>query len=215
MTVTSTAWTRGPATAALFLAALLASSCGDVVRDSRSPSQLLIVSLQGSSGATPDQFGSTVLSDVVTNVKETIGSTTIKVPTIFNDLGQATFRVQLRDPGQPGLAAAPSAINAVTISQYHVTYRRSDGRNIPGVDVPYGFDGAITLTVSGGADASAGFDLVRHAAKEEAPLRALATSPSFIATIADITFYGKDQAGNTLSASGSISVTFGNFGDPE
>ena len=214
MTVTSS-WTRGPATAALLLAAGLSTGCGSVVRDSHSPSQLLIVSLQGAAGATPDELGSTLLSDVITNVKETVGSTTVKVPTIFNDLGQARFRVQLRDPGQPGLPSAPSAINSVTITQYHVGYRRSDGRNTPGVDVPYGFDGAITLTVSGGADASAGFDLVRHVAKEEMPLRALVNNPSFIATIADVTFYGKDQAGNTVSASGSISVTFGNFGDPE
>ena len=214
MTLTSS-WTRGPATAALLLAAVVSSGCGDLVRNSHSPSQLIIMNLQGASGATPDLLGSTVLSDVITNVKETVGSTEVKVPTIFNDVGQVTFRVQLRDPGQPGLPATPSAVNAITITQYHVTYRRSDGRNTPGVDVPYGFDGAITLTVSGIADASAGFDLVRHAAKEEAPLRALVTSPSFIATIADVTFYGKDQAGNTVSVSGSLSVTFGNFGDPE
>ena len=214
MTVTSS-WTRGPATAALLLAAVLSSSCGDVARDSHSPSQLIIMNLQGASGATPEIMGSTVLSDVITNVKETSGATTVKVPTIFNDLGQVTFRVQLKDPGQPGLPASPSGINAVTITQYHVNYRRSDGRNTPGVDVPYPFDGAITVTVPGGTDIAAGFDLVRHAAKEEAPLRALVTNPAFIATIADVTFYAKDQAGNTLSASGSISVTFGNFGDPE
>src|SRR5262245_10127428 len=193
MTVTSTTWTRVSA-AALVAAGLLSASCGDVVRDSRSPSQLIIINLQGASGAKPDDMGSTVLSDVITNVKETGGSTTIKVPTIFNDVGEVTFGVQLRDPGQPGFPAAPSTINAVTISQYHVAFRRSDGRNIPGVDVPYGFDGAITITVPGGGNAKAGFDLVRHAAKEEAPLRALVTSPQFIATIADITFYGREQA---------------------
>jgi hypothetical protein len=201
--------------AALLLAAVLSSSCDSVVTDSHSPSHLLIVGPQAASGATPDILGSTLRSDVVTNVRETVGSTPVKVPTIFNDLGHVTFRVQLRDPGQPGLPASPSAINSVTVNQYRVTYRRSDGRNTPGVDVPYAFDGAITVTISGGSDAKADFDLVRHAAKEEAPLIGLVTSPNIITTIADVTFYGRDQAGNTVSASGSISVTFGNFGDPE
>jgi len=30
-----------------------------------------------------------------------------------------------------------------------------------------------------------------------------------------VTFYGHDQAGNDISATGSIGVEFGNFGDPE
>ena len=55
-------------------------------------------------------------------------------------------------------------------------YIRADGRNTPGVDVPYGFDGALTATVSGST--TVGFELVRHIAKEEAPLaRAGATTP--------------------------------------
>jgi len=50
---------------------------------------------------------------------------------------------------------------------------------------------------------------------KEAPLRALATNPDIISTIADVTFYGHDQAGNDVSATGSITVDFGNFGDPQ
>ena len=37
---------------------------------------------------------------------------------------------------------------------------------------------------------------------------------SIIATIAEVTFYGHDQAGNDLSATGTIGVNFGNFADP-
>jgi hypothetical protein len=36
-----------------------------------------------------------------------------------------------------------------------------------------------------------------------------------ISTIADVTFYGRDQAGNDVSATGSIGIDFGNFGDPQ
>jgi hypothetical protein len=30
-----------------------------------------------------------------------------------------------------------------------------------------------------------------------------------------VTFFGRDQAGNDLSVTGSIGVQFGNFADPE
>jgi hypothetical protein len=95
-----------------------------------------------------------------------------------------------------------------------VVYRRADGRNTPGVDVPFSFDSGVTVTVDrdGG---STGFQLVRNSAKQEAPLRALVANPDIISTIAEVTFYGRDQAGNDVSATGLIGVDFGNFGDPQ
>jgi hypothetical protein len=36
-----------------------------------------------------------------------------------------------------------------------------------------------------------------------------------ISTIADITFYGRDQVGNDVSITGSISVNFSDWGDPD
>ena len=54
---------------------------------------------------------------------------------------------------------------------------RADGRNTPGVDVPYGFDGAFTVDGRRGETATAAFTLVRHIAKQEAPLGALARQP--------------------------------------
>ena len=188
-------------------AALGAAGCGEFVRESRSPSQLVIVSFEGASGAEPEEFGNTVHSDVVTVVDD--------VPTIFNDLGQVTFRLMLRDQGIPGVAATPSPVNEVTINRYRVQYRRSDGRNAGGVDVPHAFDSAVTITIPADGTASAGFDIVRHVAKTEAPLATLRSGETFINTIAEVTFYGRDQAGNELSVSGSIGITFGNFGDPE
>ena len=35
----------------------------------------------------------------------------------------------------------------MTIDRYRVSYRRADGRNMQGVDVPYTFDSAVTFTV--------------------------------------------------------------------
>jgi hypothetical protein len=36
-----------------------------------------------------------------------------------------------------------------------------------------------------------------------------------ISTIARITFYGQDQAGHEVSATGQISVNFADWGDPD
>jgi hypothetical protein len=61
---------------------------------------------------------------------------------------------------------------------------------------------------------TAGFQIVRHSAKEEAPLKALRFNGSIISTIATVTFYGQDQAGNEISAAGNIGIDFGDFADP-
>jgi hypothetical protein len=191
--------------------ALAAAGCGDLATQGRSPVQLTLLSLEAASGATPADFGATLHSDVITNVDQTVGGQQVTVPTIFNDNGAAQFSLILKDQGSP---ASPSPLNAVTITRYRVVYRRTDGHNTPGVDVPFPFDSAVTVTV-GDNGGSTGFQLVRVSAKQEAPLRALVNNPDIISTIADVTFYGRDQAGNDVSATGSIGIDFGNFGDPQ
>jgi hypothetical protein len=194
-------------------AALAAASlsCGDVVRQGRSPVYLALDSLQAASGGGTVAFGNVLFSDVQRIVVAGgLCSTTNPCPTIFADLGQAGFRILPKDVN--GLAT-PTTNNEVTITRYHVAYRRADGRNTPGVDVPYAFDGAITAVVSVGVAATAGFELVRHVAKEEGPLVQLIISRTIITTLADVTFYGKDRVGNDVSVTGTIQVDFGNFGD--
>jgi len=194
--------------------AMSSASCGEFVRESgRSPSQLVIQSLVGVPGDSPSQKGNTIISDVQTMITkpEPTCSTSSPCLTWINDSGEVTFGLTLKDPGQVG-DPQPTALNAVTLDRYHVEYRRSDGRNTPGVDIPYAFDSAFTVTVSANGTGSATFDLVRHNAKKERPLVSLicaATCPPMISTIADVTFYGRDQAGNDVSAKGSIGITFG------
>lgn len=196
-------------------AVALSAGCGDLATQGRSPVQLTVMSLTASAGATPDQFGATLHSDVITNVSRTVDGQQVDVPTVFNDNGSVDFALIMKDPGpNPASPAAASELNSVTISRYRVVYRRTDGRNTPGVDVPFPFDSAVTVTVTSGGG-STGFNLVRHSAKQEAPLRALVFNPDMISTIADVTFYGRDQAGNDVSATGSIGIDFGNFGDPQ
>src|SRR5687767_2405458 len=195
--------------------AVVAAGCGDMATEGRSPVQLALLSLQAASGSTPEEFGSTLHSDVITNVDQTIGGQTVSVPTIFGDNGAAEFALVLKDPGSdPTSPVGPSALNSVTITRYRVTYRRTDGRNTPGVDVPFPFDSGVTVTVTADGG-STGFQLVRTAAKQEAPLRPLTNNPDIISVIADVTFYGRDQAGNDVSVTGSIGIDFGNFGDPQ
>jgi hypothetical protein len=205
--MSSTRITRRIAAAAV--AALASASCGEVARTGQSPAYLIIVAIEAASGAEPDELGTTLLSDVQTIVDD--------VPTVFNDLGEVTFRLGLKNPGLPTGSLAPSELNAVTINRYRVVFRRADGRNTPGVDVPYAFDGAFTMTVPAEGTSTGGFDLVRHQAKFEPPLRNLIGLGGrvLISTIAEITFYGRDQAGNEVMATGNISVNFGDFGDPE
>lgn len=191
------------------------AGCGNMATDSRSPAQLTIASLSAASGVQPDEFGATLHSDVITNVKQTVNGQQVDVPTIFNDIGSANFALIMKNPGSnPANPAAPSPLNSITITRYRVVYQRTDGHNTPGVDVPFPFDSAITVTV-GKDGASSGFQIVRTSAKQEAPLRALVSNPDIISTIADVTFYGRDQAGNDISATGAIGVDFGNFGDPQ
>ena len=99
------------------------------------------------------------------------------------------------------------------MNRYRVTYIRADGRTTPGVDVPHPFDGAFTVTVPASGTASAVFTLVRLQAKLEAPLAALAANLNTISTIAEVTFWGHDQTGREVSATGRIGINFANWAD--
>lgn len=199
----------------LAAAVTVSASCGDLAREGKSPSFLIMDSLTGQSGADPTTFGSQLNSDVQTFVTQQINGVTVRVPTIFNDLGRAVIRAALKNPGTAESPTTPTTINQVTITRYHVEFKRADGRNEPGRDVPYAFDGAVTATV-GTSAATISFDMVRHTNKQEPPLRNLINSGGQfqINTIAEVTFYGKDQAGNDVQVTGLISVNFADFGDP-
>jgi hypothetical protein len=191
-----------PGRLAIVALTIAASSCGSAVREGSGTSFLIITNLEASSGATPDEFSNTLLSDVLTGGD------------VINDSATVTFALGLKDPGTSETPNKPSQNQSITIDSYRVRYMRTDGRNTPGVDVPYGFDGSFTVTV-GASGGSAGFLLVRHTAKREAPLAALANDFVKISTVAEITFYGRDLTGREVSAVGRISVDFGNFADPE
>lgn len=194
--------------------AFAATSCGDVARTGRAPVFLVIDSLGAAKGDDDQKFSSFLLSDVITNVTTPAPCTSDSpCPTVFNDPGQAIMRLTPKDIGPVGSPSVPSANNEVTITRVHIKYRRADGRNVQGLDVPYEFDAAATATVPASGTATMGFQMVRHTAKEEAPLVQLKNNGVIITTIAEVTLYGRDQVGNDISATGTIEIDFGNFGD--
>ena len=180
----------------------LSSGCSSGFKGT-SASYAIIDSIQAASGASPDKLSGVLASDV-----ETKGG-------IMEDPGVVGFRLALKDPGTAASPTTPSTTNFITFTRYHVNYIRSDGRNTQGVDVPYAFDGAMSVTVRDIA-VSGTFTLVRVQSKLEAPLKALVGlgGAIVISTIAEVTFYGEDQAGRAVSVTGRISVNFADWADP-
>jgi hypothetical protein len=169
-------------------AALVLPSCSETIRTGQGSSYLVMTTLSGTGGVP-------VSSDVISDKG-----------TIFADTGTAAFQLQMKD-----VLNAPTPNNAITLTQFHVEYVRADGHNVPGVDVPYPFDGGLTLTITGSG--STGFTLVRIQAKEEAPLQALRFGGGAItiSTVARVTFYGHDQTGREVSVTGNIEVNFADW----
>jgi len=189
---------------------LASTSCGsELLRTGRAPVYLVVVNTSASSsnGGTASAF---LQSDVQTLVDSTVNGQPTKVPTIFSDNAVVTLRV---DPKNP--AVDTTLINAVTLNRYHVNFRRTDGRNTPGVDVPYPIDGGLGVTINAGDTQDVAFEIVRHQAKLEPPLRNLVGvgGLGFISTIAEITFFGRDQNGNEVTATALMDVQFGDFAD--
>lgn len=204
--------------AALLMAATAAVagsiSCTSAVRQGTGSSYLIIDRLEGIEGQS-GEASTNLASDVVAIVTETINGEELRYPVIFSDSGVVTFRLGMKDAGSPS-PTAPTTNNLITVTSYRVTFTRSDGRNTAGVDVPHPFEGAFTVTV-GSEAVEAGFTLVRNSAKSEPPLLALRGGKGLttIATIAEVTFYGHDQTGHAVSATGRISVEFADWADEE
>jgi hypothetical protein len=190
---------------AVAAACILATvSCGgELIRTGRSPVYLLVDSIEGTD--VTNQATATLLSDV----RDDTGG-------VINDNVRVTLRSVAKNPD-----VATTAINSVTLTRYRVDFRRTDGRNVPGVDVPYGFDGGLSVTISAGGTGEAVFVLVRHQAKLEPPLKNMdGFSPTgarsvsglgFLSTIAEITIYGRDANGNEVSVTARMDVHFGDF----
>jgi hypothetical protein len=140
---------------------------------------------------------------LLSDVKDTSGG-------VFNDNVALTVESVPKN-GNPGVDLGK--FNDVIIERFQVQYVRSDGRNVEGVDVPYRISGDITQLVPAGGTGTVAFVVVRHAAKEEAPLVNLAVGDGakILTVFAEMTLYGHTTNGKAVTVTGSMQITFGNF----
>ncbi|MPY89844.1 MAG: hypothetical protein GEU99_18215 [Luteitalea sp.] len=181
---------------------VLAAACDTAVRSGESAVEIVVDRLEAAPA------GSTTYTTVLESDVLTSG-------TPHADLGRIVLRARLRDPGSSDAPTAPSAMNVATLTRYRVAFRRSDGRGVEGRDVPYAFDGSVTVTVDESAT-PIGFTLVRPQAKLEPPLRTLVGrgGASVLSTFADVSFYGRDARGRTVAATASMTVHFADWEEP-
>jgi hypothetical protein len=177
----------------------------DTVTDDASNAILQIVSMGGQ--AVDDQGPGETVVDLFSDVCFAPAG----VCSVFNDNGVVTMRAIPKDRTQ-----FADEINSVTIERYRVTYVRADGRNVPGADVPYPFDGVANFLVEfDGTEVERAFVVVRHQGKTESPLREIqADLTAILSVIAQIDFYGHDSAGRAITVTGYLNITFADFFNP-
>lgn len=185
---------------AVMLSALVALySCNPIEDDSRSSSMLIVDNILG----TDFEGGSAnyLQSDVV------MSSGTIRA-----DTATATLRAETLDP-DPLLGT--STYNDIVVTRYLVSYSRTDGKSVPGTDVPYPFEGSLSTSVRVGSTTSISFVIVREVAKMEPPLLRLADfgAEQVLACTAKVEFYGHDTANRTVKATGYLTIYFANYAD--
>jgi hypothetical protein len=168
------------------LALAMAGCSAAYVEDSQATVLLLVSSINA---------GATVASDVRGE-----GGVITNCPV------DAKMVVVAKNPNNPG-----SPVENVILQRYDVSFQRSDGRGVEGVDVPYRFSGGITETVAVGGEATVTIDLVRQQAKLEPPLSNI-TGLQIVEMTATVTFYGATVSRKTVSASGSAGIRFADFG---
>jgi hypothetical protein len=185
---------------AVILTAFLALvSCNPVDNDSRSASLLLIDNILGvdADGTNANYLQSDVL----------MSNGSIRADSIT-----ATLRAELLDP-DPLLGA--SQYNDIVLTRYLVSFTRTDGKNVPGQDVPYPFEGSMSTVIKTGSTSSISLVLVREVAKLEPPLIGLVDlgAEVVLTCTAKIEFYGHDMVNRTIKATGYLTVYFANYAD--
>jgi hypothetical protein len=182
---------------------LLSISCNPLSDDTQSASMLIVENLLGT-----DMEGNSanfLQSDVIYQDPDDPTS-----GTIYADSATVTFRGRLLDPDS---LTGPSHYNDITVTRYIVSYIRADGRNTEGVDVPYSFEGNLSVVVPVDSVKDAIFVIVREVAKLEPPLIGLHEwrDAGVIEATAKVDFYGQDPVGNTIKATGYLTVFFANY----
>ena len=104
----------------------------------------------------------------------------------------------------------------VVIDQVDIKYSRTDGRNVEGKDVPYGFSQPVSIYVEVGATVQFSVVVLSPNAKQESPLLELRDlgQEKILQLNANLTIYAKDMAGKRLEpVSRTVTIFCCNFAD--
>jgi hypothetical protein len=190
--------------AVLFAVLFVFISCNPLENETQSASLLVVQSIAGK-----DVEGNEVnfLQSDVIFVDPLTGARYCRA-----DTAEATLSASMLDP-DPLLG--PSQYNDIQVTRYVVTYMRADGKNAQGTDVPYSFEGGLSVLVPIGQSVSVSFIIVREVAKQEPPL--LNLTQAFTGDVLNITarvdFYGHDLANKNVKATGYLPIFFANYAD--
>jgi hypothetical protein len=187
---------RRVALVACILSLIMLPACNDAIDNSASPVWITVSSIEPASSPFGDVYDSELGSFMPDTVRVSI---------------TANYANQANPP-------TGTAYTTVQLSSYRVTFHRTDD----GVDVPAGFQEALTASVDAGGGSVTLNDLtiVRANQKLQPPLYFLTpfsygfepgTGYTTIACNCTIDFYGHTLAGEAVSASGGIGINFADY----
>lgn len=177
-------------------------SCNAVENETNSSSILLVENIMGQD--MEDNEANFLQSDVLYQ------DPTTEAETIYADIATATLQTKLLNPLS---VTGPSQYNDIMLDRYVVTYFRSDGNNIEGVDVPYSFEGHLSVNIPVDSEVAITFVIVREVAKMEPPLVELTEGRDVgvLQVHAKVEFFGHDTANKNIKATGYLDIFFANY----
>ncbi|MDI6845351.1 MAG: hypothetical protein QME28_04355 [Candidatus Saccharicenans sp.] len=181
---------------AIITLGLMFFSCNPVENDSKSASLLIIENIVGKDNQGNDS--TVVYSDVLRN------------GIAYSDFVTITLRAATKDPNP---VMGVSQYSDIMVTNYTVTYTRSDGATGEGTDVPYHFEGYLSTLVRVGSSVSIPLMIVRDIAKTQPPLSGLAGTNNILECKATIELIGHDLRNRKVTQKGEITVRFADFQD--
>jgi hypothetical protein len=167
------------------------------VEDSNAPVLLRIVQVNGGNPLDSDvRLAPSAVQDDVVNVSLAVRSKNLNV-------------------------TVPQITMAIFVERYEVSYYRSDGRGVQGVDIPYTISGNLTQVIDAATSGSVDVPMtvVRSQAKLEPPLinlwgdsdGILGGTALKVTMFAKITVHGSTIAGQAVETTGALEIHFADF----
>ena len=187
-----------------------------------SPLLAILVMVLAHAGCSKD-FVTGSESDVIFRIVDINGGELLESDVLFDDGSVVTILPDVVDvtvanrPKNP-LTDVPQVAMAIFVERYEVSYTRTDGHNMAGVDVPFGFTGRLTTAVdvaASGNNLTIPLTVVRQQQKDEPPLRNLRNGggQSIFTVTAQITLHGRTTAGQAVTSTGFLTISFADFGN--